>query len=444
MRLMPIPILLLAVAFLSAAVDPEKKSRSGSEEIIVQAPSRSPDKSLRGWHEYRSEHFWVDSNLPSFVIRGLVEQLDKLRAAELSLAGSQQVAIPGRVRVIASSVSSVRDLGGDEYLVGSGPGCRQLLNVPCYLIPRLDPCAESPRFRANYFVSRLGEPTIILPVEGLTVNSEVVAHEVAHHLASHLFLNAPAWLREGFALFMQTFGSEPVYNSPITGSHIVRGEGFILGAAGVPAPAFEHALCREWISADDVLQWRGSQSAARPGQLHIQSWLLYSWLRNDKPKELAQYQQRLGSGEDAAAAWREAFAEFDPEREGAIRSLDKALRHYFRVGGGLYFRANTEANVSFQEAPLSATDVHALLIDAGYATRPPGEESRGWLRSELRNLLQEGPLQPVALAWRAELDHSSRPMSPQQPSAPQSRQASFRRIACKPREPKPKLPELPL
>jgi|SRR5262245_60177732 len=75
--------LIVASLVLSALVPAEKKTPSGSEEIIVQAPTRSPDKHLRNWHEYRSEHFWVDSNLPNFVVSDLIHQLEKVRALEL-------------------------------------------------------------------------------------------------------------------------------------------------------------------------------------------------------------------------------------------------------------------------------------------------------------------------------------------------------------------------
>jgi hypothetical protein len=83
MRRLSVQILVLAALLPIGSVDAQK--RTGSEEIIVEAPTRSPDKYLRDWHEYRSEHFWVDSDLPSFLVAALVERLEKLRAAELRL-----------------------------------------------------------------------------------------------------------------------------------------------------------------------------------------------------------------------------------------------------------------------------------------------------------------------------------------------------------------------
>ncbi|HME90703.1 MAG TPA: hypothetical protein VKE49_04715, partial [Myxococcaceae bacterium] len=218
----------------------EKKRPSSTEEIVIQGPRRSPDKNLFGWHEYRSQHFLVDSDLSTSKVEGLIEKLESLRAVELDSLVDEPVVIPGRVRVIASRLSLVRDeLARDEYFTGSGRGC-QLLNITCRQLAEdeanvgfvpfgVGKCSKDLLLAANYFVSRLGEPTIVLPVLGLRVNSEVVAHELAHYLAAVLFLHPPPWFREGFATFVQTVGGEVLENAPPTGSHILRGERFVSG-----------------------------------------------------------------------------------------------------------------------------------------------------------------------------------------------------------------------
>src|SRR5262249_19073049 len=148
-------------------------------------------------------------------------------------------------------------------------------------------------YAADYFLSYLGEPTIVLPVSGLYVNSEVVAHQVGHYLASVLFLHPPPWFLEGFAAFLQTVGSHPLDNPPLIGSNIQRGERMIRGAIGLVAPGFVAALCNDWVPAKELLGWQGEESDGRRGRYHSQSWLLYHWLWNERSRQLSSFQSRL-------------------------------------------------------------------------------------------------------------------------------------------------------
>src|SRR5262249_38820134 len=52
----------------------------------------------------------------------------------------------------------------------------------------------------------------------------------------------------------------------------------------------------------------------------------------------------------------------------------------------------------------SPAEVHMLWLDARYSAEAVPRHSPDWLRSELHQLLLEEPLQPLAVAWRAELD----------------------------------------
>jgi tetratricopeptide (TPR) repeat protein len=409
---------LISVLVLTAPVHAAKKPPSGSEELVIEGPRRLPDPYLTRWDEYTSAHFIVDSDLLTFVVAGLIEKLETMRAVELRALIADRIALPGRVRVIASGPGLLGDLARDQYYVGSGKGC-QLLNRRCKqqaeeelttAAPesvQADTCGHELFFTGNYFISRLGEPTIVLPLPGFRANTEAVAHLVAHHFASHLFLRPPPWLREGFAAFLETAGGETLDNSPLTGTHIQRGELAIRGAVGLMPPGFIAALCRDSASAKELLQWQGEETEARRGRYHSASWLLYHWLWNQRSKQLTDFQTRLASGEESAAAWREAFPEFNPDAPGALGSLDEALERHRRFGTARYYRTKADADTSYSKAPLSSADIHALLIDARYSASAPKDKSAEWLRSELHNVVLEEPLQPVAVSWRAELDHSS-------------------------------------
>lgn len=66
-------------------------------------------------------------------------------------------------------------------------------------------------------------------------------------------------------------------------------------------------------------------------------------------------------------------------------------------------KTKAEVDAAYSEEPLAPADVHLLLIEARLAARASNDEAEAWLRSELHDLILEEPLQPVALAWRAEL-----------------------------------------
>src|SRR5215472_9968446 len=196
--------LLIAALSLSPLTQAQTKRPSGSEDVTVTGQRRVPDDYFSGWREYRSEHFLVDSNLLSGIAGGLVERLEKYRAIELASLTAEPVVLPGRIRVIAATASSrFAELAHDRYQVGSGTHC-QSVGLSCreLLLTSLDEarigCGQELAYSAGYFVSRLGEPTIVIPVSGLRANSEVLAHQLAHYLASVFFLNPPPWFVEGF------------------------------------------------------------------------------------------------------------------------------------------------------------------------------------------------------------------------------------------------------
>src|SRR5262249_55580464 len=268
-------------------------------------------------------------------------------------------------------------------------------------------CNRDLFYSAGYFVSRLGEPTILIPVAGLRANSEVIAHELAHYLASVFFLNPPRWFVEGFAAFVQTIGGLPLENPPHIGTRVQRGERIINGAIGLVPPGFVVALCNDWVPTHKLLGWNGEERVGRPGRFHTQSWLLYHWLWNERSKQLAKFQSLLAAAEEPSSAWREAFPQFNPEEPAALRALDDSLETHRLRPKVAYYRVQAQADERYTSEPLSPAEVHMLWLDAGYSSQPVPRNTPAWLRDELHQLLLEEPLQPMALAWRAELDQTS-------------------------------------
>ena len=405
--------LLITALSLSAPTHGQGKKRSGSEDITVVGERKVPDDYFSGWREYRSEHFVVDSNLLSGIAGGLTERLEKFRAIELASLTAEPVVLPGRIRVIAATSSSrFAELAHDRYQVGSGTHC-QSVGLSCreLLLTSLDEarigCGQELAYSAGYFVSRLGEPTIVIPVSGLRANSEVLAHQLAHYLAFVFFLNPPPWFVEGFAAFVQTIGGLPLENPARIGTHVQRGERVMRGAVGLVPPGLLAAACDDWVPAHQLLAWNGEERPARPGRFHAQSWLLYHWLWNQRSKELAKFQRLLASAVDWASAWRQAFPQFNPNEPAALRALDDSLENHRWWPKGGYYRKQAEADERYTSEEISSAEVHMLWLDARYSTQPVPSHNPDWLRSELHELLLEEPLQPLAVAWRAELDQTS-------------------------------------
>jgi hypothetical protein len=167
------------------------------------------------------------------------------------------------------------------------------------------------------------------------------------------------------------------------------------------------ALCNDWVPTHKLLAWNGEEPAGRPGRFHTQSWLLYHWLWNERSKQLAKFQSLLAAAEEPSSAWREAFPQFNPEEPAALRALDDSLETHRWRPKVAYYRVQAQADERYTSEPLSPADVHMLWLDARYSSQPAPRNTAAWLRDELHQLLLEEPLQPMALAWRAELDQTS-------------------------------------
>ena len=326
----------------------------------------------RDWREYRSKHFFLDTDGSLLQADLLLKRLETMEAMVLQALLGEQAEIPGRVRVIAfSSPSDFSELSGSQRVAG-------------------------------YFITgQFGEPTIVLPFSGLDTEPEVVAHELAHHISWHLFPRQPRWFAEGLAYFVQTVAREEQIE-PATGTHLVRGERNLSGGVGMMPRDF-----MAWLNVTrvapmkDLLDWQGREDAAAP-RYNLSSWLLYHWLWNNRSKQFSQYQSRLSDAADPMVAWQSAFPEFDPAKPGALAKLDEALEQYSHSARYAFYKVSARGDATFTDAPLSSADVHLYLLGARHE-KPADSQAV----AELDEALREDPAQPVAIAWRARLAGTS-------------------------------------
>jgi tetratricopeptide (TPR) repeat protein len=344
-----------------------------SVPLSASAGFRCPAKGGGEWREYRSKHFLLQTDAGRAKVELLVNRLESMHALELQALLGEQVEIPGRLRVIAFADPALfTDLAGKYQIAG------------------------------YYKVGALGEPTIVLPIEGMQAHPQTVAHEVAHHLSTFLFVRQPGWFREGLAEFVQTVADVETHMQPATGSHLVRGARDQRGGVGIVPQSMAGALQEaRRVSFKELLEWDGHDDV-QGASYHLYGWLLYHWLWNNRSKDFTAFQHRLSNGDDPGIAWQASFPDLDPTNAAAAAKVDDALEGYRRSGRYMSYRVDAKADAAFQETgPIASADVHMLVHEA----------ARSWTEKEqLANLdeaLAEDESQPFAIVARAMVDKSS-------------------------------------
>src|SRR6267378_1322697 len=166
--------------------------------LAARGGFRCPAKGGAEWREYRSKHFLVQTDAARFKVELLVSRLESMHVLELQALLGEQAEIPGRLRVIAfANPALFTELAGKYQIAG------------------------------YYKASALGEPTIVLPIEGIETDVQTVA-DVGTNM------------------------------EPAIGSHIVRGARDQRGGVGLVPRSMASAL-REArrVSFKELLEWDG-------------------------------------------------------------------------------------------------------------------------------------------------------------------------------------------
>jgi tetratricopeptide (TPR) repeat protein len=320
------------------------------------------------WHEYRSRHFNLDTDLDAADAAAFVRELETLHAMVVRALVNEDREVPGRVRVV----------------VPASDRTYAALALPAVV---------------GYFTrGQFEEPTAVIHPAALRSDPEIIAHELVHHLVWYFFPRRPTWFDEGIAQFLQTVANpDPRFH----------------GAAGL-VPRLRAARLHEiaQMPAEELLAWRGEYSIDQADMGELWSWVLYHWLWTYRREPLADYEFRLASGEDPRKAWRAAFPEFDPAKPGALKKLDEALDRHRRDDKISYYRVEVSPDTSFTSASISSADVHMLLLairdnwnpsEGGYSTALRVDPAIA-RRKEIEEALREDPRNPVALWYSLRAD----------------------------------------
>ena len=311
----------------------------------------------RPWRAVYSDHFAVVTDLDSEEAGDLAKDLDRVRTAVASSLFQDRHDPPVRPTVIA-----FRSTADFESFAPAGA--------------------------AAYYASGASDPKVVMPGSMGMEQRRVLAHEIAHHVASYVLLRQPRWLSEGLATWAETVG-------------ITAGGGRMLTEA---LPPGRRPLARPMrLRAERLLAWDGSVPPEGLGAYYDAAWLLVHYLMNQEPERLRAFETRLAGAEDPDEAFRAVFPEWDPRVRGGLDLLDGVLDGWARNGQfqGRPVRAGKTPVLS--EQPVPTAEVHAIrfLLWSGGQPREGDEAAR---RAELTEALSEDPAHPILLRHLARMD----------------------------------------
>jgi hypothetical protein len=266
------------------------------------------------WHELRTAHFVLATDLPPDDADEVAEQLEVLLGAVLRGLFEPPPSLPDApLRVVA--FGRVEDLR-----------------------------AFAPRPVEGYFaVSSRREPVIVARADvGRVTRAGILAHELTHAVVHLVLQRPPRWLDEGLATYMEAVG---------------EGEDGETIRIGTPPPNRLAAARQDRVPVAEVL----TPSRRFEGGEYATSWLLVHYLLAQHRTRLLVYEARLARREDPVAAWREVFPEWDAGNAASVARLDGALLRYVRDDGQyteLRFPARGEG--AYRISALSAAEVDAL------------------------------------------------------------------------------------
>lgn len=332
----------------------------------------------RGWREIQSRHFVVDLAQSDRDPAQVVGTFEELYAAVLAALVGEPVDVPGRVRVIV--LPSRRDR---DAIAGRRESPAFLTNVGDLALLGTSFLGEP----ALFWISGLGEPTILVSDEDLSETPQAIAHELVHYLSRHLYPRQPYWFREGLALFVEGVG---------------RRDGEGRRWAGVDPTTGQAGT----IKLTPVTALMGGEAPGVFNDPYLTTYVLYRFLWNERSKQLADYQRRLSDGAPPRDAWNAAFPEWSLDG-GALRKLDNDLARHQAAGRGLRWDVTAgEVDRTFTSTAASRADVHMLLLEV--MLRNANDVVKVKLRRDAaQEALREEPGHPFAAAVLASVEGAS-------------------------------------
>lgn len=305
------------------------------------------------WHEVRSAHFLVRTNLDPARAQKVTLDLERFRRA-LLLIWTRNFDPPGRLEVIVLRSRgqieefSVKGTTAFAYFTGSGP----------------------------IIAMEASDGTFF----GKAVERQAQAHALARYLSRFVLPRQPRWFAEGLSSFLETAhlndeGTQAVFGEP----H----RGFLAYVRESP-----------WMTLEELWRWDFSTPKGQP-QHYASSWFWVHYLLNEQGPRFTDFQMRLARAEEPRQAFEAAFA--------GAGDLEEGLRRYLK--GGTFGRWTFPLEgvpTELQVRELEGAEVHALrarLYLMGNART--GEERRKAAQLEVTQALSENPTNVSAVVLQA-------------------------------------------
>lgn len=325
-----------------------------------------------GWSEVRTEHLIVDTDLEP---QAAVEAVEQLERVEMGL------------------------------LQGWWPGA-EARNRPLHVVllgpqEEIEELAASRRILGYYTPEAGLNGAILVAVAGegdfaKDFNAQLpLKHELTHHLLESVMRQAPVWVNEGFATYMEGLELDRVHD-------VLR--------VGKPSPQRMHELANlgfgRWIATradggnwasfdiDNLMRARFVTDSTYEGR----SWQLFFHLANSHAEALGVYLRLLWTGETNADAMKKAFAGMSAEL------LAKELTARYRAFSVAYSFTELPLPPLLARArirPMTPAEMHAQLAELLWAARRERASRRA--AAEARAALASDPLNVKALAVLAGL-----------------------------------------
>jgi hypothetical protein len=183
-----------------------------------------------------------------------------------------------------------------------------------------------------------------------------IRFQIAFQLVEDLYPDAPLWLTQGLALFLDT-----IHQSE-------DGKSVIMGA---PNPtAMRNYKAFRSVTLAQMMSWDNKTPFQIDGErrgIEGLSWVFVHWLFNTHAEAFAHYQQDLSRGVPAAQAFAAAFPGFDPG------AADKEIFAYSKHGAFTEMAAAlVEETYEPNARELSAADLHVMAAHVARMKAPPG------------------------------------------------------------------------